>query len=228
MDKINQKLNKYRVKLINAKTSDKMDFYNLKMQQYLIMQKNLLKTGGYGTEMFGYINNDLQAYSVDKNNEPVVEPVNASENKKPVVEPVNASENKEPMQEPVNASENKEPVQEPVNASKNKEPYANIHDANEALRSIENIVIDYYVSQIKDIGDDKDKIDYIVSEFNIFEESTVERIQKKLVEQNITIPEKIKNCLNNKCKEPTTTQVDQAKSIITGGSRARKIYREYF
>ncbi len=215
MDKINQKLNKYRVKLINAKTSDKMDFYNLKMQQYLIMQKNLLKTGGYGTEMFGYINNDLQAYSVDKNNEPVVEPVNASENK-------------EPMQEPVNASENKEPVQEPVNASKNKEPYANIHDANEALRSIENIVIDYYVSQIKDIGDDKDKIDYIVSEFNIFEESTVERIQKKLVEQNITIPEKIKNCLNNKCKEPTTTQVDQAKSIITGGSRARKIYREYF
>ncbi len=215
MDKINQKLNKYRVKLINAKTSDKMDFYNLKMQQYLIMQKNLLKTGGGGTEMFGYINNDLQAYSVDKNNEPVVEPVNASENK-------------EPMQEPVNASENKEPVQEPVNASKNKEPYANIHDANEALWSIENIVIDYYVSQIKDIGDHLDKIDYIVSEFKIFEESTVERIQKKLVEQNITIPEKIKNCLNNKCKEPTTTQVDQAKSIITGGSRARKIYREYF
>ncbi len=228
MDKINQKLNKYRVKLINAKTSDKMDFYNLKMQQYLIMQKNLLKTGGYGTEMFGYINNDLQAYSVDKNNEPVVEPVNASENKEPMQEPVNAGIINEPVQEPVNAGVINEPVQEPVNTSENKEPYANLHDANEALRSIENIVIDYYVSQIKDIGDDKDKIDYIVSEFKIFEESTAERIYKKLIEQNITIPPKIKNCLDNKCKEPTVVPDSQPKPILTGGDRARKIYREYF
>lgn len=209
MDKINQKLNKYRVKLINAKTSDKMDFYNLKMQQYLIMQKNILKTGGGGgTEFFGYINNDLQAYSVDKNNEPVL---------------VNADNNNE--QEPVSSGENNQQAKETTVEETKSGKFANLREANDALRAIEDIVIDYYVSQIKDIGDDMTKIDYIVSEFDIFEESTVERIQKKLVEQKIKIPQKIINCLDNKCKEPT---VVPDKPIITGGDRARKIYREYF
>lgn len=46
MEEINKKLQKYREKLINAKDTNKIELYNLKMQQYLILQKNLLKKGG--------------------------------------------------------------------------------------------------------------------------------------------------------------------------------------
>jgi hypothetical protein len=46
MNNINNKLEKYRFKLINANTSEKAELYIVKMQYYLIMQKQLLKSGG--------------------------------------------------------------------------------------------------------------------------------------------------------------------------------------
>ena len=46
MNNINNKLEKYRFKLINATDPEKIELYNVKMQYYLLMQKKLLKSGG--------------------------------------------------------------------------------------------------------------------------------------------------------------------------------------
>jgi len=52
---IEKKLNKYRQKLINSTDPEKIEIYNLKMQQYLIMQKSNKTTAPiHGSETSAY------------------------------------------------------------------------------------------------------------------------------------------------------------------------------
>jgi len=205
MDKINQKLNKYRLKLINADSTDKMDFYNLKMQQYLIMQKKLLKSGGSTGDIFAlaedtknHISSRNDVYSVQE----VEKNLSEIKNKLTEVSENYNSNNSEMTKKLIDIRREAMKAMNSRNFSESP-TFNNINEAINAFKSIENVLINYYVDEIKTLNDnDNEKIDYILSELALFENNTIKILSDTLC--NMNIPEKIKNylCSKNEVSQP--------------------------
>jgi hypothetical protein len=202
MDKINQKLNKYRLKLINANSTEKMDFYNLKMQQYLIMQKKLLKSGGSTSDIFA-LAEDTKSHISSRNDVYSVEEVekNLSEIKNKLSE-VSENYNNNNTEMTKKLIDIRREAMKAMNSRNfsDSPTFNSINDAINAFKSIENVLINYYIDEIKSLNEsDNEKIDYIISELALFENNTVKVISDTLCSMNI--PEKIKNYLCAKAEE---------------------------
>lgn len=243
MDKINQKLNKYRLKLINANTSEKMDFYNLKMQQYLIMQKQLLKSGG-GMEIFAMVSDTKknEVYSIDNpekneiptpNIEDIEKNLTVIKNRLDQVSENYNNNNSEIAKslidirrEAMKSIDSPNLIESPT--------FKNIDEAITGFKCIEKVLVKYYIDEIKSLDDNDEKIDYILSELTLFETNTIKEIFDNL--HDVKIPEKIMAFFREK-----GLQSNDSIEVQTGGlienvnnneikieDRINKIYKKYF
>ncbi len=230
MDKINSKLQKYRNKLINATSAEKMEIYNLKMQQYLILQKKIVKEGG-SKDIFA-LTEDTQKKI--KSNENVYN-VNSVENFLTGMREnlTNVSTNYNTLQ-----NENKELTSEIINLHRNaaqliksqniedSPTVKGIEDAIKLFEPIQNVLVTYYENELKTLDkEDNEKVKYILEELELFEKSTKDLIAEKVC--NTELPESIRNilCLQNN-QQPEMPIIEEGNNEEMKGGK-KYIYKRY-
>ena len=158
MDKINSKLNKYRVKLVNASNPEKMEIYNLKMQQYMILQNRMIKSGGdysiFAAEDLNKLTEDTKTRMSNNNTVYTVDSVqkfldkitgditNASENSNKIIND-NQSLSKQII-------DTHRAISNQVNLSEFND-YSKITDALNSFQKYENTVVKYYSEELTNI-----------------------------------------------------------------------------
>ena len=245
MDKINQKLNKYRNKLINATSSDKMDYYNLKMQQYLIMQKNLLKSGGSTNGIFALAEDAKSHISAGNEVYSIKEVEDNLKNISEKIEKISESYNETNKQMTEKLIDIRREAHKSIQSKTFSESptFNNINEAIDTFKTIENVLIQYYVDEITNLKEeDAQKIEFILSELALFEKSTIKAISEQICDKSV--PKNIKDylCKNTEAEVTGTSvevvngeslpvtegTIETEKLKLEGGKRVRQIYRKYF
>jgi hypothetical protein len=201
MENINKKLIKYRTKLINATDADKVELYNLKMQQYMIMQKNLLKKGG-NSDIFAVakdtkdkLNSGQNVYSIQTVEDLLTDIKNKVET---------ASEGYQSMKAD-NQTLTKEMIDLHREVSKSIEPkdvnqspvVQTLSEALKLFEPVQNILVEYYQKEISELNEEnKDKIPLIVQELGMFEKATRDLLKEKIADIP-NVPEEITKILNS-------------------------------
>ena len=209
MDKINAKLNKYRNKLINATDSDKMEIYNLKMQQYMIMQKKLMKQGG----------NIFALNSLNKMTDATINSMSSAKNvysseavDKYLTDVLgdikNAASAMSELQDE-NTDMTKQIVKTHREAIKNiiSKPFTGSPEFAEAARTLkptESALVKYYTNEIKSViqSPSDEQVAQLVSELSLFEKEILSEIAKSLGD-NVP-PEAIRKALCVNCEGQET------------------------
>ncbi len=209
MEKINAKLNKYRAKLINASDPEKMDMYNLKMQQYMILQNRLIKSGGDYTifaaqdmskltdDTIGRINKTTNVYTVDsvqKFLDKVVSDINNTSNDINKI----ADDNENLTKQIIDTHRS---VINQVNVSE-FEGYDKINGALGSFKKYENVVVKYYVDELSNMLNNNNvdyakEYDIIAFELKLFSSETKQKILDGLKNKNLVIPNVIVDALSN-------------------------------
>ena len=220
MDKINSKLNKYRVKLVNASNPEKMEIYNLKMQQYMILQNRMIKSGGdysiFAAEDLNKLTEDTKTRMSNNNTVYTVDSVqkfldkitgditNASENSNKIIND-NQSLSKQII-------DTHRAISNQVNLSEFND-YSKITDALNSFQKYENTVVKYYSEELTNILKDSNvnhdkEINIIIYELNLFNPETKQKILEELQKNNLNIPENILQVLQN-AEVPQVPEVQQ-------------------
>ena len=223
MDKINSKLNKYRVKLVNASNPEKMEIYNLKMQQYMILQNRMIKSGGdysiFAAEDLNKLTEDTKTRMSNNNTVYTVDSVqkfldkitgditNASENSNKIIND-NQSLSKQII-------DTHRAISNQVNLSEFND-YSKITDALNSFQKYENTVVKYYSEELTNILKDSNvnhdkEINIIIYELNLFNPETKQKILEELQKNNLNIPENILQVLQN--AEVQQVQVPEGQQV---------------
>ena len=215
MDKINSKLNKYRNKLINSTDSEKMEMYNLKMQQYMIMQKKLIKKGGnifavnslnkMTDNTISRINSSQNVYSSEAVDKYLSDVLANVKNAASILSDI--SEDNSKLTEQIIRT-HRDAIKRVV--SKDFNGSTEFAEAANALKPTENALVKYYLNEIKSVSgltDNDDKVKQIVSELSLFDKEILNEVAK-LLGDNVP-QETIKKVLCTDCKETKPSQETQ-------------------
>jgi hypothetical protein len=254
MENISHKLEKYRTKLINATEEDKIEMYNLKMQQYLILQKQMIKTGGSTKEIFAVTDTNVKKITEEtskkiKSHEDVYTAASVKELLANITNQVKEhSEDYNDLQK-----ENSEITAQLIKLHRDAADIAkasnvtdsplvkNIEEVMALFRPIQNVLVEYYVKELKGLAGtepDEHKLKIISEELKLFDrESTIKQLAEKLVEERDQLPTPIRyilyesNDAPREVVEEVATQqkeddgTEQNESVLAGGRRY--IYKKY-
>ncbi len=230
MEKINAKLNKYRAKLINATNPEKMEMYNLKMQQYMILQNRMIKSGGDYTIFAAQDLNKLTEDSMKRyNNTTNVYTVDSVQKFLDRVAG-NINETSAHTNQVIDETElltkqiidTHRSVINQVNISE-IESYDKITDALGSFRKYENTVIKYYVEELTNILNDTNvdhtkEFEIIAFELKLFAVETRQKILEALKNKNLNIPNILLDALqvevNNQQIDETQQEINQKTNLI--------------
>jgi len=233
MDTIINKLEKYRSKLINATEEDKIELYNLKMQQYLILQKKMQNGGSKDifalTEATEKKMLDHEKVYSAKSVEHVLEDIkgkveHASEKYKSL-----KKENSEITGELIKLHRDSENMMNMADVN-NSPTVKGIDDAIKLFEPIQNVLVTYYVEELKKIDpNDEDKVKIIASELGLFDkDSTIQLIANEL--KGVELPSTIRDIIHAKAEESVKQDeepVKQTEEESLLGGRKRHIYKKY-
>jgi hypothetical protein len=212
MENINYKLEKYRTKLINATEEDKIEMYNLKMQQYLFLQKKMTKTGGSTKEIFAITDANVKKITDETSNKiKSHEDVYTASSVKELL--TNISNKVKEHSEDYNdlQKENSEITAQLIQLHRDAADIAkasnitdsplvqNIEQVMKLFKPIQNVLVEYYAKELKELAGtnpDEHKLKIISDELKLFDhESTIKQLAERLVEERDQLPPSIRNIL---------------------------------
>ena len=229
MDTIINKLEKYRSKLINATEEDKIELYNLKMQQYLILQKKMQNGGSKDifalTEATEKKMLDHEKVYSAKSVEHVLEDIKGKVKDASVKYNSLKEENSEITEQIIKLHRDAAHMTNIADVN-NSPTVKGIEDAIKLFEPIQNVLVTYYVEELKKINpNDEDKVKIIASELGLFDkESTIQLIANEL--KGVELPSTIRDIIHaKKTEEPEKVEKVDDNELL--GGRKRHIYKRY-
>ncbi len=247
MENITRKLEKYRTKLINATEEDKIELYNLKMQQYLILQKQMIKTGGSSKEIFAVTDKNIEKITEEtakkiKSHEDVYTADSVKNLLSNIADKVKEhSEDYNELQK-----ENSEITAQLIQLHRDASNIAkasnitdspiveNIEQVMKLFKPIQNVLVEYYAKELKELAGtnpDEHKLKIISDELRLFDnESTIKQLAERLIEEKEQLPSSIRHILYGHNEEEVPQEVPmeterKEEAVLAGGKRY--IYKKY-
>ncbi len=251
MENIIQKLEKYRTKLINATEEDKIELYNLKMQQYLILQKQMQKSGGSAKDIFAVTDKNMQKITEETSKKiKSHEEAYSAESVKKLLTDIagKVKEHSEDYNElqKENSAITAQLIQlhrdaADIAKSSNVTDSPLVEDIEQVMKlfkPIQNVLVEYYVKELKELTGsnvDEHKLRIISEELKLFDqESTIKQLAERLAEEKEQLPASIRSVLFENSEAPREPEVlrqeteaprEETESALLGGKRY--IYKKY-
>lgn len=209
MESVQHKLEKYRNKLMNETDESKIEFYNLKMQQYFIMQKQIQK-GGDPMAMFGINSQELEKINqstiehIGNTKGDTVGAVPVEELLRSISQQATEYSNENIALQQLNKTLVKQLIELHRTASQigkeldvnNLPSVRSVKEAFALFQPIKNVLVEYYVEELNKDNLSEQTIQQIVSELSLLDrESTIKEIGDRLRESPAKLPKEIKDIL---------------------------------